>query len=107
MRAKQGRVVKTGKSQRSSVLSGKPKTSRLLVSVLIKTHRIMVIKAIYLSLSNEMSLMMIGICQVPLHVNLLSKPWYAIKEMYAHFANCCYILAPYFLIFTHSVHGSR
>ena len=47
MRAKQGTVVKTGESQRSNVLSGMPKKGRLHVLDLIKTHRIMVIIAIF------------------------------------------------------------
>lgn len=60
MRAKQGRVVRKGESQRSNVLSGMPKKGRLFASNLIKTHRIVVIIAINSRLSNEMSLMMIG-----------------------------------------------
>lgn len=43
MRAKQGRVVGKGESQRSNVLSGMPKKARLLVSDLIKTQRIIAI----------------------------------------------------------------
>lgn len=38
---------KKGESQRSNVLSGMPKKSRLLALDLIKTHRIMVIIAIF------------------------------------------------------------
>lgn len=43
MRAKQERVVEKGESQRSNVLSGMPNKSRLPVSDLIKTHRIVAI----------------------------------------------------------------
>lgn len=47
MRTEQRSVMKTGESQRSNVLSGMAKKDRLLVSDLIKTHRIIVIIAIF------------------------------------------------------------
>lgn len=40
-------MKKRSESQRSNVLSGMPKKGRMLVSDLIKTHRIMVIIAIF------------------------------------------------------------
>lgn len=43
MRAKQGRAVRKGEHQRSTVLSGMPKKARLLDSDLINTRRIIAI----------------------------------------------------------------
>lgn len=101
MRAKQGRVVGKGESQRSNVLSGMPKKARLLVSDLIKTHRIIAI--FKPERWNEVWwwLEQISDTQVPLYANLLptSKPWYPIKQIHAHFANCSNIPVAYFLPF--------
>lgn len=92
------RVVRKGESQRSNLLRGKLNKDRLRVSVLIKPCRITAIS----SQSNGMSLVVIGTDQwhtsCPHYVNLLptSKPWYPIKQIHAHFANCSNILLAYF-----------
>lgn len=87
MRAKQGRVVRKGEHQRSTVLSGMQKKARLLDSDLINTRRIMQ----YSGQSSGMRLIVVGKDQQ--HKNKFSSMMTCCpctsKPLISHKANSC------------------
>jgi len=93
-----------GENQRSNVFSGMSKTGRLLVSDLIKTLRILAIQEMskpgqWVESDDDINT---AVAQVPPSTPTCGphlSPWYPLKPIHAHFANCCDILAIHFVPF--------